>query len=54
MTKACCELEIKEIVKFSDDEICDDCVVRIEDYLEDMALDRAAEEYYEQKYGLTD
>lgn len=54
MTQACCELEIKTICSFADDEICNDCVTRIEDYLDDMALDRAAEEYYEAKYGTTD
>lgn len=43
----CCELDIEELYKQEDEDVCESCYDRIEAHIEDMMLNRAKEDFYD-------
>ena len=43
----CCNMDMEELIKQDDGDVCEECYDRIEAHLEDMMLTRAKEDYYE-------
>lgn len=43
----CCKLDIEELYKQEDEDVCESCYDRIEGHIEDLMLIQAKEDFYE-------
>ena len=43
----CCELNIEELLKQEDEDVCDRCYNRLEDHVTDMMYNAAKEDFHE-------
>ena len=43
----CCNMDIEELYKQEDEDVCESCYDRIEAHIEDMMLSRAKEDFYD-------